>query len=68
MSKCWNCGSRNYIETVATESCPDCGIACNYHGDGPNTECWAALHRKWAREKQEQEEEFSRQRIEEGYY
>lgn len=36
MSRCWNCGSPEYINVVAVEECPSCGIKCDYHGSGAN--------------------------------
>ncbi len=35
-SKCWNCGSNRYVETLSREHCPDCGIECDYWGGGAN--------------------------------
>lgn len=35
-TKCWNCGSSNYKETLSKEHCSDCGITCDYHGAGCN--------------------------------
>ena len=34
--RCWNCDSERYFNTAAVESCPDCGIRCDYHGGGSN--------------------------------
>ena len=34
--KCPNCGGQRYVETVSTESCPECGLFCDYWGDGAN--------------------------------
>lgn len=33
---CPNCGGPNYTQTVSTEHCPDCGLHCDYWGDGTN--------------------------------
>ena len=48
-TKCWNCGSKNFIETVSREFCPDCGIECLYHGSGANQAYNDASAAKWAR-------------------
>lgn len=59
--RCWNCGSDKYFQTAAIESCPNCGILCNYHGGGTNEaydHALAAKHRE--KQRKEFEEEFER--------
>jgi hypothetical protein len=56
METCWNCGSKNYIQSTYTEWCPDCGIACSYSGGGLNSEYEEAMKQKWAREEEEEQE------------
>jgi hypothetical protein len=34
--KCPNCGSSQYRSTVSLESCPACGLRCDYWGGGSN--------------------------------
>lgn len=36
-SHCPNCKSKNFIETLSLESCPDCGLEFDYWGSGGNT-------------------------------
>lgn len=55
---CPNCGSSNYRETISMEKCDDCGLVCDYWGDGTNAvyrEYEASLH---AAERDEDEERF----------
>ncbi len=49
---CWNCHSKRYRQTTATEHCPDCGISCDYWGDGANETYKQA---SWARQDKEEE-------------
>lgn len=35
-SRCPNCQSVNFVETARREHCPDCGLECDYHGNGAN--------------------------------
>ncbi len=35
-TKCPNCGSSNFIESVSREKCYDCGLECDYWGGGTN--------------------------------
>lgn len=34
---CFNCGSKAYQQTISSEYCPDCGLSCDYWGDGANS-------------------------------
>ncbi len=36
LGKCPKCHSRNFVETVSKESCPDCGYVVDYWGEGCN--------------------------------
>lgn len=48
-TKCWNCQSKNFRETVDKEYCPDCGIECDYWGKGANEkydQASARMHEK----------------------
>ena len=55
-SKCPNCGSRNFKETISREFCPDCGIECDYHGGGAN----AAYNEMCSRQSEASEEKFQK--------
>lgn len=59
-TKCWNCGSSNFKETVSREYCPDCGIECNYHGDGANDKYHRAASRQQEIARRKQRERFAR--------
>lgn len=50
--KCWNCGSDRYYQTASIEHCPDCGIHCDYHGEGTNEEYKQAMKKNYAKEQQ----------------
>jgi predicted nucleic acid-binding Zn-ribbon protein len=63
--QCWNCGSTRYRETAAVESCPDCGIRCDYHGGGPNDKYRMAMAWQHAAEAAERQAELSRMEWEE---
>ena len=52
-----NCNSPRFVDTPAVEWCPDCGLRCDYHGDGANEVYSAYLERKWADQERAQEEE-----------
>lgn len=49
-TKCWNCRSNRYVETVSRENCPDCGIFCDYHGGGANDSYNSASRRQHEQE------------------
>lgn len=36
VEQCPNCQSRNFRSSVSIEWCPDCGIQCDYWGEGAN--------------------------------
>lgn len=59
-TKCWNCGSKNFIETVSRECCPDCGIECDYWGGGANKKYDAASRRRHEKIEEERQREFER--------
>lgn len=52
---CPNCRSLRYRQTTSTESCPDCGLECDYWGAGANEVYQAMLD---ASAVEEQEKEF----------
>lgn len=58
---CWNCGSNNFIETISKEECPDCGIACYYHGSGANEKYLAAHTAKYERLEKELNEKYDKE-------
>ena len=58
---CPNCGSENFKETVSREYCPDCGLECDYWGNGSNAVYDAYCERKWAEEKEQLEADFRRE-------
>lgn len=61
MEKCWNCNSQRYWQTARFEKCPDCGIECDYHGDGANVAYDDALERQRVIEREKEwQEEFDR--------
>lgn len=67
--RCWNCGSPRYTETAAVESCPACGIRCNYHGDGPNVAYRSAMAGKHAAEAaRDERERAERERLEDSLW
>lgn len=35
-TKCPNCGSSSYLESVSREECKSCGLVCDYWGGGTN--------------------------------
>ena len=45
---CPNCSSNDYFETISTEQCPDCGLFCDYWGDGANAVYDAMVERRRA--------------------
>lgn len=55
--KCPNCGSHNFRETVSREYCPDCGLECDYWGNGANEVYDRMCERKWAAEEERREAE-----------
>lgn len=57
-SKCWNCGSLKYYNTISIEECPSCGIKFEYHGSGANEVYQEALDRAYWEEHHLKEEEF----------
>ncbi len=59
-SKCWNCGSAKYHNSVSVEQCPDCGIRCDYHGGGANKAYDDASNRRHASEERAREEDNRR--------
>lgn len=64
-TKCPNCCGNNYIETVSREYCPDCGMKCDYWGNGSNEVYDQMMKRQWAEEERESEERFRKQMCEE---
>lgn len=57
LDNCPNCGSSNYRETISMEKCEDCGLCCDYWGDGTNKvfeDYLANLH--WLEEQKREEE------------
>lgn len=59
-TKCWACESKNFIETVSREYCPDCGIECLYHGTGANEKYLKAMDRMHQIQKEKREIEFAK--------
>lgn len=62
--KCPNCGSSNYRETISMEKCDDCGLVCDYWGEGTNAVYEAMMERDYARRRAEREAEEEAQRRE----
>lgn len=56
--KCPNCKSSNFLETVSREYCPDCGLECDYWGNGSNAVYDEYCKRFWAEEEERREAEF----------
>lgn len=65
-SKCWNCGSMEYYNTISIEACPSCGIRCDYHGGGSNEKYDAAMREAHYQEERRREDE-ERQYYEDTY-
>ncbi len=58
-TKCWNCNSSHYKETLMSEKCTDCGIEVHYSGSGMNDKAREAIAtREWLEESKRIEEEF----------
>jgi uncharacterized Zn finger protein (UPF0148 family) len=64
--KCPNCGSSRYYQTVSTEYCPDCGLFCDYWGDGTN-EVYREMKRRRELQEESDREESWRAHIESGW-
>jgi uncharacterized Zn finger protein (UPF0148 family) len=62
---CPNCRSKNFIETISREYCPDCKLECDYWGGGSNKVYDQMMENKWAREQDEREARIRRQLREE---
>ena len=58
--RCWNCGSKDYINVAVKEDCPDCGIACCYRGGGPNEAYQNAMDRRDREYEAQQKAEYER--------
>lgn len=56
-TKCPNCGSKNFVESVSLEKCYDCGLECNYWGGGAN-EVYEAMCRRHAAEQEERDRQY----------
>lgn len=65
-TKCPNCGGNHYVESVSREYCPDCGLECNYWGDGANSVYEQMMERNWA-EQARRREEADRKYYEDNY-
>lgn len=66
-TKCPNCGSREFRETLSREYCPKCGLECDYWGSGSNKVYDDMMAAKWAAEEREREERFQRELDEDRY-
>jgi len=54
--RCPNCNSERFVETIAREFCPDCGLQCDYHGDGANEVYRRMMESRAAAEQRERDE------------
>jgi hypothetical protein len=66
-TRCWNCGSSDFSEGISYEECRSCGVACYYHGSGPNAAYKSAHERVASQREREQAERNRRWLIEHGY-
>ena len=60
-SVCPNCRSNNYTETLSREYCRDCGLECNYWGNGANPVYQTMMVRKAQQHEREREARFRKQ-------
>jgi len=60
-TKCPNCGSNQYRETVSRESCSACGLEFDYWGSGSNEVYDAYCKRLWAEQDAEREKRFNKE-------
>lgn len=51
--RCSNCGSSEYYQTASIEHCPECGLLCDYWGEGANDVYRAMMDRKRVVEEEE---------------
>lgn len=63
-TKCPNCGSNKYRETVSLEHCSACGLRCDYWGKGANKVYDDMMERDYARQRAEREAREEAQRRE----
>lgn len=59
-TRCPNCGGNNYKETLSREYCPDCGLECDYWGNGTNPVYENMMTRNARIEEERREAEFKR--------
>lgn len=43
---CPNCGSEQYMQTISSEDCPECGLHFDYWGEGANQVYQDMMHRR----------------------
>lgn len=55
-TECPNCNSKRFVESVSCEKCYDCGLECNYWGEGPNAVYQNMMDRRYAAERARDEQ------------